>query len=100
MYVYNLLYTLLYLSFPYKIFVRRERYLNLPRTAFTACIHALSHFLVAILFARLQAIEISDELTGQPHDLENLIVQEFLGLNLGYCSSLCPLSPFRCLEFL
>ena len=26
-----------------------------------------------------QTIEISDEITGQPHDLENLIVQEFPG---------------------
>lgn len=31
---------------------------------------------------RWQAIEISDELTGQPHDLENLIVQEFVDHDL------------------
>ena len=29
-----------------------------------------------------QTIEISDELTGQPHDLENLIIQEFVDHDL------------------
>eukprot|EP00438_Fugacium_kawagutii_P015416 Skav221548 [mRNA] locus=scaffold1376:26409:42408:- [translate_table: standard] len=32
--------------------------------------------------SHLAAIEISDELTGQPHDLENLIVQEFVDHDL------------------